>query len=516
MAINVNTMSPGSWAARHAWANAQPGGVMDEAGNVAQRVYDPTMEAAFQQFWGATPVDQLYAQFGGPDPASGAQTLATLRAAGATDAQLRDGLAAAINTQTNAGWGGASTAGIPRMIAQQAGINLDQQTDMALAARQAAQDSTMAAEQSAANDAWNNYSRPIGITLAMLGAAQGLGGLDFANPGINAGAAGADLPFSGITSTTVSGAAPTAVKGVSFETAGTPQLYGPEQMRLLEQAGQTPLYGPEQMDLLNRASGGAGYNVGPGYPSVPSVNMQFPSGGTPPTSGGSTTRNLATRALTSVAGNALSGSLKPTGADVDNGAFAGTLTDQAGRDELKSRIKGYFSGADRSQDLYDAHMAVYGEELGKRATAAERERRQQLARQSLLGGSVQADLSAKASEEESIGATRASEAARAAANRYRSELAAEEQNAYALADAGNPEAVRLASRSADLAYESALSKQNVDDLFGGLFQPVATGASLFNAANAQQAANLALLDRYRKAGQLYSSPSSRARVTATG
>lgn len=481
-----------------------PTGQYDEVGNpIYGEIPDaaPVSWATQYQQSRSWPIDTLYAQFAGVngDPASGMQVLATLRAAGANEAQLRAGLDHLVANSNAMNSGAAGWEGLSRLAAQGGGINLDPVVDQQLAAAQTQIGSTTAAEQAKQDDSWDQYGLPIGITLAMLGAAGATGGF---------GAAGAD---GGITMSSLEGAHPTLVSAEGAA-GGLPELYGPDQLALLEQAGQTPLYGPEQMDLLNRASGGAGYNVGPGYPSVPPVNMQFPSvPSTPP----KTSSNLATRAATSLASNAISGALKPTGANVDDGAFAGTLTDQAGRDELKSRIKGYFSGADRSQDLYDSHMAVYGEELGKRATTAERERRQQLARQSLIGGSVQADLSAKASEEESIGATRASEAARSAANRYKAALGSEEQNAYALADAGNPEAVNLASRSADLAYENALSKQNVDDLFGGLFQPIASGASLYNAANAQQAANLALLDRYRKAGQLYSSPSSRARVTGT-
>lgn len=154
----------------------------------------------------------------------------------------------------------------------------------------------------------------------------------------------------------------------------------------------------------------------------------------------------------------------------------------------------------------------YTDQLTRTATAAERNNRFNLARQGLLGGSVDVDSNTELATDKNLGATRIDQAARAAAGQLQAQREGERLNSVGLVNAGaGDEGVRAASAGLRDTLTNA-QNANRTDLTGDLFTGFADNYALSNA----NAANSAALARYQQQlGAFFPTKASGGQVTPT-
>lgn len=164
-------------------------------------------------------------------------------------------------------------------------------------------------------------------------------------------------------------------------------------------------------------------------------------------------------------------------------------------------------------DVGDATKSYYTDQLNRGYTAAERNTRFNLARQGLLGGSVDSDQQGQVQSDRNVGATRIGEAVRQATTGLQAQRESERLNATGLVNAGNgDEGIRAATTGLQGSLDT-VKNANKANIFGDLF---AGSADAYANANFN-AANAALLARYQsQLGSFFpASSTSSGRVTAT-
>lgn len=159
----------------------------------------------------------------------------------------------------------------------------------------------------------------------------------------------------------------------------------------------------------------------------------------------------------------------------------------------------------------DANRAYYTDALNRSFTKAERGTRFNLARQGLLGGSEDSAQVGEVKSDRDLGATRVDEAVRKAIAGLSTSREQERLNAINLVNAGVGEsAVDSATSGLRTSFTNA-NNQTKADLFSDLFANSADAAATQNV----NAANAALLARYKQGSFFPTSTTSSGRVTAT-
>jgi hypothetical protein len=168
--------------------------------------------------------------------------------------------------------------------------------------------------------------------------------------------------------------------------------------------------------------------------------------------------------------------------------------------------------AERGQ-VSDATRGYYSDQLARSFAAAERNNRFNLARQGLQGGSTEVDTNRELQTDQSLGATRIDQAARAAAASLDQQREQERMNAISLVNSGAGESA-VASAQAGLRNSlQNVSTQQRANLFGDLFT---TGADAFSSQN-YNAALAAQLARFQSSlGAFYPTRTSSGAVTPSG
>lgn len=164
-------------------------------------------------------------------------------------------------------------------------------------------------------------------------------------------------------------------------------------------------------------------------------------------------------------------------------------------------------------DVGDATKSYYTDQLNRGYTAAERNTRFNLARQGLLGGSVDADQQGQVRSDRDLGGTRIAEAVRQAVTGLQAQREGERLGAVSLVNAGQgDEGVRAATTGLQASLDN-VKNANKADIFGGLF---AGSADAFANQNFN-AANAAALARYQnQLGAFFPATSTGSgRVTST-
>jgi hypothetical protein len=160
----------------------------------------------------------------------------------------------------------------------------------------------------------------------------------------------------------------------------------------------------------------------------------------------------------------------------------------------------------------DATRNYYTDQLGRTFTKAERNTRFNLARQGLLGSSEDSNQQGEVRSDRDLGATRVDEAVRKAVAGLTTQREQERLNAINLVNAGvGDSAIDAASSGLRTSFANANNQSKVD-LFSDLFANAADAAASQNA----NAANAALLARYKAAGSFFPAASTTSgRVTPT-
>lgn len=164
-------------------------------------------------------------------------------------------------------------------------------------------------------------------------------------------------------------------------------------------------------------------------------------------------------------------------------------------------------------DVSGATRGYYSDQLARSFAAAERNNRFNLARQGLQGGSTEVDTNRELQTDQSLGATRIDQAARASAAALDQQREQERMNAISLVNSGAGESA-VASAQAGLRNSlQNVSTQQRANLFGDLF---ATGADAFSSQN-YNAALAAQLARFQGSlGAFYPTRTSSGAVTPSG
>lgn len=146
-----------------------------------------------------------------------------------------------------------------------------------------------------------------------------------------------------------------------------------------------------------------------------------------------------------------------------------------------------------TKTVSDATRAYYTDQLNRAFPKAERDARFNLARQGLLGGSVDVDTNTELSTDKNLGATRIDEAVRKAAAGLTSQREQERLQGINLVNAGvGDSAVDSSIAGLRGAFTNANNASRAD-LFGDLFSASADTAAASNANQTQAA----LLARYQ-------------------